>query len=136
LEKAAESSNKEFTKKRTVNAEVKQYKEQQHEAERYEKIKIRKDKMVKIQHLWKLYHLEKELSSVRNDMENYRLGSTEFTSRHELLESELKACKKSYAAANKLVLVSEKKLKTKERERLDLVRHQYLKINLCYYFYR
>ncbi len=42
LEKAAESSNKEFTKKRTVNAEVKQYKEQQHEAERYEKIKIRR----------------------------------------------------------------------------------------------
>jgi structural maintenance of chromosome 1 len=41
LEKASESSSLNFTKKRTINAEMKQFKEQQSEAERYERVKSR-----------------------------------------------------------------------------------------------
>lgn len=121
LEKAAESSTLNFNKKRTINAEVKQFKEQQNEADKYDRLKLKWAKLVQIQHLWKLYHLERELEQLRDGIEQDREATSQFTNRQKELQEELRGAKKVYAKVNKLVLVNEKRCKDKERERLDLV---------------
>lgn len=86
-EKAVENSTSNFNRRRGINSEIKQFKEQKEEVKRYEKLraeKVRLDRrsrvwmrVVKpvqddtiIQHaVWKLYHVEKGIASKRQLVE-------------------------------------------------------------------
>ena len=113
-----------------MSAEVKAFKDQAAEAQRHAKLSARRDKLRKIEMLWRLWHAEKQVDEVRRDMELER-GKKNGTAAGEeenggggglaLAEAELKKAKKEYAKINKQVLLSEKMAKEKERERLDLV---------------
>ncbi|KAJ3360122.1 Structural maintenance of chromosomes protein 1 [Kappamyces sp. JEL0680] len=129
LEKATEASALNFNKKRSMNAEVKQFKEQQNEAERYEKLKVRQVrsaaayaevKLIQIQHLWKLYHLEKQLKSLQDAVDADKESLSGSTSKQKELADDLKDAKRQYAKISKQVLQLERNFKDKEREKLDL----------------
>jgi hypothetical protein len=123
LEKASDSSTLSFSKKKTVSAEVKAFKDQAAEAERHNKLAAKRDKLRKIEMLWRMWHAEKQIDGVREEMarEQEKIAATGKEGALHLVEAELKKAKKEYAKINKQVLVSEKMAKDKERERLDLV---------------
>lgn len=73
-----------------------------------------------MQHLWKLFHMERELESLQDQIEKDKKASSKFIDTQTQLQEELKKAKKSYAKANKQVLTYEKQIKEKDRERLDL----------------
>jgi hypothetical protein len=77
--------------------------------------------MIQIQHLWKLFHLEKELKELQHSIEKDKTKSTKESHRHKQLQEELKTSKKAYAKINKQSTLLEASLKDKEREKLDLV---------------
>lgn len=64
LDKAHESSNAVFSRRRILNSESKQYKEQLHEQETFERKLIDKTNLTKMINLYKIYH---------NEQKHYRL---------------------------------------------------------------
>ncbi|KAI8902195.1 RecF/RecN/SMC [Globomyces pollinis-pini] len=119
-EKTSESSALNFTKKRTMNAEMKQFKEQQQDFERFELLKTKRDKIIQISNLWKLYHLEKKCENINDTIENEYEKSREYKEKCENFQTQLKTQKKSFAKVSKTVLLCEKKLEDKNQEKLHL----------------
>ncbi|CUM53783.1 RecF/RecN/SMC N terminal domain-containing protein [Debaryomyces fabryi] len=89
LEKAHESSNVVFSRKRTLNSESKQYKEQLIEQETFEKKLIDKNNLIKMINLYKIYHNEKKHFQLHDELKskNEELN---------LLKQKLKTEEKSY----------------------------------------
>lgn len=62
MDKAAENSTFAFNKRRGINSEIKQFREQKTEAERYSKLLDDRDDLL-LQHLlWKLFHIDQDVS--------------------------------------------------------------------------
>ncbi|KAH3679044.1 hypothetical protein WICMUC_001239 [Wickerhamomyces mucosus] len=60
-----------ISKRRTLMSEVKQYKEQRHEAELYQSKLQEKNKTIQLLNLWKLYHID-----LKRDQYNDNIGET------------------------------------------------------------
>ncbi|KAG1767847.1 P-loop containing nucleoside triphosphate hydrolase protein [Suillus placidus] len=69
-ERATENATFNFTKRRGIAGEIKQYKEQKGEAERFESLCDQKDDLILKRILYKLFHIEEALEA--NSMENTR----------------------------------------------------------------
>lgn len=67
-ETTADESSVTFNKKRGFSAEIKQYKAQAHEADRFNQLLRDRDNAVLKHVLWKLYHLEKEAKQKTSEM--------------------------------------------------------------------
>lgn len=74
-------------------------------------------------HLWKMYHLEERISVAKEAIASERGLSVEFTKDLEILESNLKNARKAYAKCSKSVLLFERRLNDKKKEKVDLVRY-------------
>ena len=120
-EKASENSSLNFNKKRTMNVEMKQFKDQKEDYLRFEKLTGQKAKLIKVMNLWKLYHAEEQLSDVKKQMENERNLLANLDREKAMVDGNVKDMKKAYAKANKEVLLLQKKLKDKTSEREDIV---------------
>ena len=57
-ERATENATFNFNKRRGIAGEIKQYKEQKGEAERFEALVQEKDELILRRTLWKLYHIQ------------------------------------------------------------------------------
>ncbi|KAK9476761.1 RecF/RecN/SMC protein [Lipomyces japonicus] len=88
-DKADEASNTAFNKKRSFNAEIRQYQAQQEELKNFKKKQKEKEAAIILHILWKLYHYEETL-----DYSNVQLDATRESIRR--LQTE-------YAEAQKLV---------------------------------
>lgn len=79
-DRAIEESAHAFNKKRGVTSEVKQYKEQKQEAEKFEQL-VRERRQVAVKYLlWKLYHIEQrsaELEKSANSLQIDAKGATD-----------------------------------------------------------
>ncbi|KAJ3088604.1 Structural maintenance of chromosomes protein 1 [Quaeritorhiza haematococci] len=114
-EKATENSTLNFNKKRGINAEMKQFKEQKEEAQRFEKLQEKRTKTIITHLLWKLYHLEKNGATLRWQIKEEQSAFTEINEQQAQLEADLKDARKQQANVNKEVLKAEKKIKDKEK---------------------
>ncbi|KAJ3036857.1 Structural maintenance of chromosomes protein 1 [Rhizophlyctis rosea] len=101
-EKATETSAHNFNKKRGITAEMKQFREQKEEAERYENLLQQRDGVIMHHLLWKLYHIDQNIETLEAEL--------------TVLENELKAAKKQQAKTNKELMRHEKRLKDKSKE--------------------
>ncbi|KAJ3053257.1 Structural maintenance of chromosomes protein 1 [Rhizophlyctis rosea] len=115
-EKATETSAQNFNKKRGITAEMKQFKEQKEEAERYEHLLEQRDDVIMHHLLWKLYHIDKKIGELEEEVANEKGSLDEFTERMTELENNLKAAKREQAKTNKELMRREKKLKDKTKE--------------------
>ncbi|ODV67664.1 RecF/RecN/SMC protein [Hyphopichia burtonii NRRL Y-1933] len=69
-DKAHEFSTSVFSRKRTLNSESKQYKEQLIEQELFENKLTERNKLIKMIHLYKLYHSEQKHDNLLNDLKD------------------------------------------------------------------
>lgn len=70
MEKAHEYSNSVFSRKRNLSSESKQYKEQMMEQEMFTRKLLDKSNLIKIIHLYKLYHNEKKHNDLQISIDN------------------------------------------------------------------
>ncbi|KAJ3134598.1 Structural maintenance of chromosomes protein 1 [Geranomyces variabilis] len=115
-EQATENSAHTFNKKRGINAEMKQFKEQKDEAERFAALQKKRTKETQLYLLWKLYHLDKKIELIEAEMEEEKGASQEHTREMTALEARLKDAKKQHAVANKELLRREVRLTQKAKD--------------------
>ncbi|KAJ3297255.1 Structural maintenance of chromosomes protein 1 [Borealophlyctis nickersoniae] len=116
-DRAAENSAHNFNKKRGITAEMKQFKEQKEEAERFEALQAERDEVILKHLLWKLYHIDKNVGLIEKEIEEEKGNSEQYEEQMAELEGRLKDAKKQHAKVNKEFMRHEKKLKEKEKAR-------------------
>lgn len=107
LEKAREYSTAVFSRKRTLNSESKQYKEQLVEQETFEKKLIDKDNLTKMINLYKMFHNEKKHFELCDEL---KAKNDELESLKKKLIKEEKTYKSLMAEYSKKLLKSKKHL--------------------------
>lgn len=120
-EKAVEISTHNYNKRRGMNTEIRQFKEQKSEAERFAQLREEKDQAIIHHLLWKLYHIQDEISTSQTSIEEKKESMQDLTAEQEAHEANLSKARKEVASAQKQVLKQEKKVKTKEKEIADTV---------------
>ncbi|KAJ3285102.1 Structural maintenance of chromosomes protein 1 [Rhizoclosmatium sp. JEL0117] len=111
LEKATETSTVNFNKKRGINAEMKQVKEQKEEAERFQRLLNQRTKEVICHLVWRLYHLDGAVKTIQSMIQKDKEAGSDMEKQLEDAESVLKEAKKVMAVATKENLKGEKKIK-------------------------
>lgn len=120
-DKAVEISTHNYNKRRGINTEIRQFKEQKSEAERFAQLREEKDQAVIHHLLWKLYHIQDEITIAQAAIEEKKEGMTEILAEREAHEATLTKARKDVASAEKQVHKQEKKVKAKEKEVADKV---------------
>ncbi|KAJ1554730.1 Structural maintenance of chromosomes protein 1, partial [Nowakowskiella sp. JEL0078] len=125
LEKLTETSTHNFSKKRGITSELKTFREQKDEADRFNQRIKAKDKLIVEYQMWKLWHLTSSIEELTRELENERLQLRE-TPANNLKEENLKTLKKELIKIGRELSKIEKKMKDKEKE-MDLLTPQILK---------
>lgn len=114
-ETTADESSITFNKKRGFNAEIKQYKAQAHEADRFNQLLQDRDNAVLKHVLWKLYHLEKDAK--RKTSEMTELGSQLEIQKREAARTQqvLEEAGEEYALQNREKQKLERRIKKREK---------------------
>ncbi|KAF5389616.1 hypothetical protein D9757_004216 [Collybiopsis confluens] len=125
LDKATENATFNFSKRRGIAGEIKQYKEQKGEAERFEAMEQERDALILHRTLFKLYHIEE---SIEHNSHEIRTKNKDLTAQREeqrVHEGALDAARANQAKARTSLMQMEKKIKKAEKsldtKRPDLV---------------
>ncbi len=116
MDKATENSTFNFNRRRNINSELKQFKEQKSEAERYEKLLDDKDAQVLHQLLWKLYHIEHALETQKETIDEKNDQLDELRAAQESEEERVTEARRDVGKVQKDMLAQEKKLKTAQQD--------------------
>ncbi|KAH9924069.1 condensin complex subunit SMC1 [Fomitopsis serialis] len=114
-ERATENATFNFTKRRGIAGEIKQYREQKTEAERFEALGQERDNLVLKRILLKLYHIEQELQEHAQTIRKQNRTLTGLREEQRKHEQELEAARAEQARARSSVMQKEKRIK-KARE--------------------
>ncbi|KAF9132579.1 Structural maintenance of chromosomes protein 1 [Mortierella sp. 14UC] len=119
-ERAAENSTFNFHRKKSINAEIKQYQEQKEEAERFETLQEEKADLLVNYLVWKLFHIERNITTTENAIDSK--AETLRTTQNELntLEDALATAKKNQAVAQRDTYRKERSIAKREKALSDL----------------
>ncbi|KAF9903578.1 Structural maintenance of chromosomes protein 1 [Linnemannia zychae] len=119
-ERAAENSTFNFHRKKSINAEIKQYQEQKAEAERFETLQEEKADLLVNYLVWKLFHIERNITTTENAIddkaESLRTTQTELNT----LEDAMATAKKNQAVAQRETYRKERSIAKREKALGDL----------------
>ncbi|TPX51585.1 hypothetical protein SeMB42_g00124 [Synchytrium endobioticum] len=115
-EKATEASTLNFNRKRGINAEMKQVKEQKAEVDRFEKLQRDRAKATVLYLTWKLYHLDQTVNELQAEIAEERGGFANLNQQLAALDAALKETKKEQGKTNRDVMKYEKHIKDKTKE--------------------
>ncbi|RDX49778.1 cohesin complex subunit psm1 [Lentinus brumalis] len=126
LERATENATFNFTKRRGIAGEIKQYKEQKGEAERFDKLIDERDDLVLRRILFKLYHIQKSLEEHAKAIREQNKTLAGLRQEQRKHEKALEEARAEQAKARGSVMQKEKRIKKAEKaletKRPDLVR--------------
>ncbi|KAG1847796.1 P-loop containing nucleoside triphosphate hydrolase protein [Suillus tomentosus] len=114
-ERATENATFNFTKRRGIAGEIKQYKEQKGEAERFESLCDQKDDLILKRILYKLFHIEEALEANARDIQTKSKALAGLRAEHEEHEKALENVRAEQARARTAVVREEKKVKKAEK---------------------
>ena len=116
LEEASDQQTFQLTRRRGINAEVRQYQEQKREADDYKEKAEERDAAIVTHVLWKLYHLQRQIEQSSAEIQKHQNGLKEFRRSMEKYEKQFDDAKKDYATAGRAVGKAEGAIKAKDRE--------------------
>ncbi|KAH9848926.1 cohesin complex subunit psm1 [Lenzites betulinus] len=126
LERATENATFNFTKRRGIAGEIKQYKEQKGEAERFEALCQERDELVLRRILFKLYHIQQNLEVHARAIKEQNQTLAGLRAEQRKHEKALEDARADQARARSNVMQKEKRIKKAEKaletKRPDLVR--------------
>lgn len=114
-EEAAEVQNFQLHRRRGINSEIKQYREQKKEAENFQRKTDEKDAAIVTQTLWKLYHFQKAMDESRAVISSHQEELKDIRRNVEGFEKRLDSARKSQSSTSRKVAQIEKDIKSKER---------------------
>ncbi|KAL6862364.1 RecF/RecN/SMC [Trichoderma novae-zelandiae] len=114
-EQAIENQNFQFHRRRGINSEIKQYREQKKEADSFQKKTEERDAAIVTQCLWKLYHFQKAMDDSSSAIQEHHEELKEMRRNVEEYEAALDAARKEQSAVQKQVNKVEKDIKHTER---------------------
>ncbi|KAK2462607.1 hypothetical protein APHAL10511_005340 [Amanita phalloides] len=124
-DRATENATFNFTKRRGIAGEIKQYKEQKGEAERFESLCDEKDSLILRRILFRLYHIEESMDSNARTIVSKNKELVELRKEQQKHEKGLEAARADQAKSKASVMQAEKALKKAEKalesKRPDLV---------------
>lgn len=100
-----------FQKKRGINAERRQYKEQQDEAQRFTSLLADKSDLKREKALWELYHVDKSLQDASEELQEAEEAHATALVQQEDIDVDIKDKRKQQASLAKQALAKEKKLR-------------------------
>ena len=119
-ELASEQSALSFTKKKSISAELKQFREQKQEADRFNDLTKQRDKLIRIHSLWKLFHLDKKMEKAQLAIKSHSKASASFNESQQQALALVKTETRAQAKAQKEVMRLERNLKLNEKALDDL----------------
>ncbi|RPD56436.1 condensin complex subunit SMC1 [Lentinus tigrinus ALCF2SS1-6] len=126
LDRATENATFNFTKRRGIAGEIKQYKEQKDEAKRFETLVDERDDLVLRRILFKLFHIQKSLEEHAHAIREQNKTLAGLRQEQRKHEKALEEARSEQAKARGNVMQKEKKIKKAEKaletKRPDLVR--------------
>ncbi|KAI5889216.1 RecF/RecN/SMC protein [Schizophyllum commune H4-8] len=114
-ERATENATFNFTKRRGIAGEIKQYKEQKNEAERFEALVQERDALQLHRYLFKLFTIEESIRKNTEEIEEQNEGLDALRNEQKEKEDELAAARSEQAKARTSVLQLEKKIKRSDK---------------------
>ncbi|KAL7943004.1 RecF/RecN/SMC [Trichoderma barbatum] len=114
-EQAIENQNFQFHRRRGINSEIKQYREQKKEADSFQKKTDERDAAIVTHCLWKLYHFQKAMDDSSTAIQDHHEDLKEMRRNVEEFESRLEAARREQSAVQKQVSKVEKDIKHTER---------------------
>ncbi|KJR80350.1 structural maintenance of chromosome 1 [Sporothrix schenckii 1099-18] len=115
-EQAIENQNFHLTRRRAINAEIKQYQEQKAEAESFQRKLNERDDAIVDQMLWKIYHYQRIMDDSSNQIQEHNENLAEFRRNLADAETKLEEARAAQAAANKEASRVERRIRHKERD--------------------
>ncbi|GKU15122.1 unnamed protein product [Fusarium langsethiae] len=115
-EQAAENQNFQLHRRRGINSEIKQYREQKREADNFQNKTDERDAAIVTHSLWKLYHFQKAMDDSYAAIQDHQEDLKELRRNVESFEKRLDAARKEQAAANRQVALVDKDIKAKTRD--------------------
>ncbi|ODA78489.1 hypothetical protein RJ55_05870 [Drechmeria coniospora] len=114
-EQAAENQNFQLHRRRGINSEIKQYREQKKEADSFQKKMDEKEAAIITHCLWKLYHFEKAMEVSSSAIQDHQEDLKELRRNVQAYETRLNTARTDQNSAGRLVVRTEKEIKVKER---------------------
>lgn len=114
-EEAAENQNFQLHRRRGINSEIKQYREQKREADNFQKKTQERDDTIVTHSLWKLYHFQKAMDDASAAILNHQDDLKELRRNVESYENNLAAARKEQSAVSRQVSRIERDIKVAER---------------------
>jgi structural maintenance of chromosome 1 len=113
-EQAAENQNFQLHRRRGINSEIKQYREQKREADNFQNKTDERDAAIVTHSLWKLYHFQKAMDDSYAAIQDHQEDLKELRRNVESFEKRLDAARKEQAAANRQVALIDRDIEDKE----------------------
>ena len=126
-EKAEENTLFTFNKKKTINAERKQYKEQKEEAERYHKLQKDLAEMRKKHMLFQLYHIQRDITTNGKETENDTTELAQLEAKRETSKKQLEEKNKKAFQSKQVCIKLEKRINKRKAE-FDTSRPEAIKL--------
>ncbi|KAJ3905523.1 P-loop containing nucleoside triphosphate hydrolase protein [Lentinula edodes] len=125
LDKATENATFNFSKRRGIAGEIKQYKEQKGEAERFEAMEQERDALILHRVLFKLYHVEESIERNAHEIRTKNKDLGRQREEQRINDESLETARAEQARARTGAMQMEKKIKRGEKaldsKRPDLV---------------
>ncbi|RDA88957.1 hypothetical protein CP532_0697 [Ophiocordyceps camponoti-leonardi (nom. inval.)] len=110
-EQAFENQNFQLHRRRGINSEIKQYREQKKEADNFQRKTEERDASIIAHCLWKLYHFQKAMDESSAAIQSRQEDLKEQRRNVETFELRLEAARKEQISAGRLVAGTEKEIK-------------------------
>ncbi|KZS96379.1 RecF/RecN/SMC protein [Sistotremastrum niveocremeum HHB9708] len=114
-ERATENATFNFTKRRGIAGEIKQFKEQKSEAERFERMLEERDAAILQRILWKLFHIEDKIESNSREIVTQNKALTGLRKEQSVHDKALEKAREVQAKARSEVMSKEKVIKKAEK---------------------
>ncbi|KAF9225691.1 condensin complex subunit SMC1 [Gyrodon lividus] len=114
-ERATENATFNFTKRRGITGEIRQYKEQKGEAERFEGLCQERDELILRRILYRLFHMEEALETNTRDIQTQSRALAGLRADQQQHDKALEDARADQARARTAVVKEEKKVKKAEK---------------------
>ncbi|KAI6108622.1 RecF/RecN/SMC [Pisolithus croceorrhizus] len=114
-ERATENATFNFTKRRGITGEIRQYKEQKGEAERFEGLCRERDELILRRILYKLFHIEKALEANARDIQTKSKALAGLRREQRVNDEALEIARAEQAKVRAALVKEEKKVKKAEK---------------------
>ncbi|KZT54653.1 condensin complex subunit SMC1 [Calocera cornea HHB12733] len=114
-ERATENATFNYTKRRSIATDIKQYREQKSEAEKFERLCSERDALIVHRLLWKLYHIQDTVESNTELIKSKNAELATMKAEQAKLDSAYEKARKQQAEQHKKTMQADKQIKKAEK---------------------